>query len=45
MFSLEMSPKHFYTRTVESDSKIYLFLLTLSNLKQEWEDPAGDCEV
>lgn len=24
---------------------ISLFVLTVSNLKQEWEDPAGDCEV
>lgn len=24
---------------------ISLFVLTVSNLKQEWEDPAGDCGV
>lgn len=24
---------------------ISLFVLTVSNLKQEWEDPAGDYEV
>lgn len=45
MFSLEISPKQFYAEQLNLSPKIYLFVLPVSTLKQEWEDPAGRCEV
>jgi hypothetical protein len=35
VFGLEMSPKLFYTRTVEFVSRKYFFILTVCNLNQE----------